>query len=195
MNFFSDNTDNETKKTITNRFFIQNFQGFEGFFITSTHFMFFKADSKFYRFFPVNINVSSYISIPKMKPIISVISIFLSLGTAQAATIFPTTNTNTANNAGNNHFGSATQSSSSVMSAATNRKEATLPETVYLNSLSPDMHSGCRTGTYKNNTLNSWEGMYLSAVNFSTSNEVVPEPATATLGLFGLSTLLLRHRR
>ena len=145
--------------------------------------MFFKADSKFYRFFPVNINVSSYISIPKMKPIISVISIFLSLGTAQAATIFSTTNTNTANNAGNNHFGSATQSSSSVMSAATNRKEATLPETVYLNSLSPDMHSGCRTG------------MYLSAVNFSTSNEVVPEPATATLGLFGLSTLLLRHRR
>ncbi|WP_343015571.1 hypothetical protein [Akkermansia muciniphila] len=115
--------------------------------------MFFKADSKFYRFFPVNINVSSYISIPKMKPIISVISIFLSLGTAQAATIFSTTNTNTANNAGNNHFGSATQSSSSVMSAATNRKEATLPETVYLNSLSPDMHSGCRTGTYKNNTL------------------------------------------
>ena len=157
--------------------------------------MFFKADSKFYRFFPVNINVSSYISIPKMKPIISVISIFLSLGTARAATIFPTANTNTANNAGNNHFGSATQSSSSVMSAATNRKEATLPETVYLNSLSPDMHSGCRTGTYKNNTLNSWEGMYLSAVNFSTSNEVVPEPATATLGLFGLSTLLLRHRR
>ncbi len=157
--------------------------------------MFFKTDSKFYRFFPVNINVSSYISIPKMKPIISVISIFLSLGTAQAATIFSTTNTNTANNAGNNHFGSATQSSSSVMSAATNRKEATLPETVYLNSLSPDMHSGCRTGTYKNNTLNSWEGMYLSAVNFSTSNEVVPEPATATLGLFGLSTLLLRHRR
>ena len=195
MNFFSDNTDNETKKTITNRFFIQNFQGFKDFFITSTHFMFFKADSKFYRFFPVNINVSSYISIPKMKPIISVISIFLSLGTAQAATIFSTTNTNTANNAGNNHFGSATQSSSSVMSAATNRKEATLPETVYLNSLSPDMHSGCRTGTYKNNTLNSWEGMYLSAVNFSTSNEVVPEPATATLGLFGLSTLLLRHRR
>ena len=195
MNFFSDNTDNETKKTITNRFFIQNFQGFEDFFITSKHFMFFKADSKFYRFFPVNINVSSYISIPKMKPIISVISIFLSLGTAQAATIFSTTNTNTANNAGNNHFGSATQSSSSVMSAATNRKEATLPETVYLNSLSPDMHSGCRTGTYKNNTLNSWEGMYLSAVNFSTSNEVVPEPATATLGLFGLSTLLLRHRR
>ena len=130
-----------------------------------------------------------------MKPIISVISIFLSLGTAQAATIFSTTNTNTANNAGNNHFGSATQSSSSVMSAATNRKEATLPETVYLNSLSPDMHSGCRTGTYKNNTLNSWEDMYLSAVNFSTSNEVVPEPATATLGLFGLSTLLLRHRR
>ncbi|WP_425459195.1 PEP-CTERM sorting domain-containing protein [Akkermansia muciniphila] len=44
-------------------------------------------------------------------------------------------------------------------------------------------------------TLNSWEGMYLSAVNFSTSNEVVPEPATATLGLFGLSALLLRHRR
>lgn len=157
--------------------------------------MFFKADSKFYRFFPVNINVSSYISIPKMKPIISVISIFLSLGTAQAATIFSTTNTNTANNAGNNHFGSATQSSSSVMSAATNRKEATLPETVYLNSLSPDMHSGCRTGTYKDNTQNSWEGMYLSAVNFSTSNEVVPEPATATLGLFGLSALLLRHRR
>ncbi len=157
--------------------------------------MFFKADSKFYRFFPVNINVLSYISIPKMKPIISVISIFLSLGTAQAATIFSTTNTNTANNAGNNHFGSATQSSSSVMSAATNRKEATLPETVYLNSLSPDMHSGCRTGTYKNNTQNSWEGMYLSAVNFSTSNEVVPEPATATLGLFGLSALLLRHRR
>ena len=153
--------------------------------------MFFKADSKFYRFFPVNINVSSYISIPKMKPIISVISIFLSLGTAQAATIFSTTNTNTANN----YFGSATQSSSSVMSAATNRKEATLPETVYLNSLSPDMHSGCRTGTYKNNTQNSWEGMYLSAVNFSTSNEVVPEPATATLGLFGLSALLLRHRR
>ncbi len=157
--------------------------------------MFFKADSKFYRFFPVNIYVSSYISIPKMKPIISVISIFLSLGTAQAATIFSTTNTNTANNAGNNHFGSATQSSSSVMSAATNRKEATLPETVYLNSLSPDMHSGCRTGTYKNNTQNSWEGMYLSAVNVSTSNEVVPEPATATLGLFGLSALLLRHRR
>ena len=153
--------------------------------------MFFKADSKFYRFFPVNINVSSYISIPKMKPIISVISIFLSLGTAQAATIFSTTNTNTANN----YFGSATQSSSSVMSAATNRKEATLPETVYLNSLSLDMHSGCGTGTYKNNILNSWEGMYLSAVNFSTSNEVVPEPATATLGLFGLSTLLLRHRR
>ena len=191
MNFFSDNTDNESKKTITNRFFIQNFQGFEGFFITSTHFMFFKADSKFYRFFPVNINVSSYISIPKMKPIISVISIFLSLGTAQAATIFSTTNTNTANN----YFGSATQSSSSVMSAATNRKEATLPETVYLNSLSLDMHSGCGTGTYKNNILNSWEGMYLSAVNFSTSNEVVPEPATATLGLFGLSALLLRHRR
>ncbi len=153
--------------------------------------MFFKADSKFYRFFPVNINVSSYISIPKMKPIISVISIFLSLGTAQAATIFSTTNTNTANN----YFGSATQSSSSVMSAATNRKEATLPETVYLNSLSLDMHSGCGTGTYKNNILNSWEGMYLSAVNFSTSNEVVPEPATATLGLFGLSALLLRHRR
>ena len=74
------------------------------------------------------------------------------------------------------------------MSAATNRKEATLPETVYLNSLSLDMHSGCGTGTYKNNILNSWEGMYLSAVNFSTSNEVVPEPATATLGLFGLVT-------
>lgn len=32
---------------------------------------------------------------------------FLSLGTAQAATILSTTNTNTANNAGNNYFGSA----------------------------------------------------------------------------------------
>ncbi len=57
------------------------------------------------------------------------------------------------------------------------------------------MHSGCGTGIYKNNTLNSREGMYLSAVNFSTSNEVDPEPATATLGLFGLNALLLRHRR
>lgn len=50
-----------------------------------------------------------------MKPIISVISIFLSLGTAQAATIFSTTNTNTANNAGNNYFGSATQSSNRLL--------------------------------------------------------------------------------
>ena len=81
-----------------------------------------------------------------MKPIISVISIFYRWEPPQAATIFSTTNTNTANN----YFGSATQSSSSVMSAATNRKEATLPETVYLNSLSLDMHSGCGTGTYKN---------------------------------------------
>lgn len=154
--------------------------------------MFFKKnDSKFDRFFPVHINCIKLYFQPKDETHYFCYLHFLSLGTAQAATIFSTTNTNTANN----YFGSATQSSSSVMSAATNRKEATLPETVYLNSLSLDMHSGCGTGTYKNNILNSWEGMYLSAVNFSTSNEVVPEPATATLGLFGFSALLLRHRR
>lgn len=49
-------------------------------------------------------------------------------------------------------------------------------------------------GTYKNNTLNSWEGNYLPAVNFSTSNEVVPDPAAATLSLFGLGALLPRRR-
>lgn len=153
--------------------------------------MFFKNDSKFDRFFPSAYQLYQVIFPAQRWNPLFLLSPFLSLGTAQAATIFSTTNTNTANN----YFGSATQSSSSVMSAATNRKEATLPETVYLNSLSLDMHSGCGTGTYKNNILNSWEGMYLSAVNFSTSNEVVPEPATATLGLFGLSALLLRHRR
>ncbi|MCD8271498.1 PEP-CTERM sorting domain-containing protein [Akkermansia sp.] len=229
-----------------------------------------------------------------MKPVISVISILLSLGTAQAATIFSTTNINAASSAGNNYFGFATQLTSPVMSTTTGGEEATLPETVYLNSLSLDMRSGSGsgttfkvaiytftadgtvgdlvglssnanawadgatltfdfnnvelnstatyqylfvsedttwenlnltagtenmtayrnhavsaslsmsnnnvnlpsgTGTYKNNTLNSWEGRYLPAVNFSTSNEVIPEPATATLGLLGMGALLLRRRR
>lgn len=229
-----------------------------------------------------------------MKPIISVISVLLSLGAAQAATIFSTTNINAASDGGNGYFGFATQLASSVMSSSTDGKEATLPATVYLNNLSLDMRNGGGgsgatfkvavytftsdgtvggliglstnantwadgvtltfdfdnvaldatttyqylfvdetatwealnltagtenmaayknhavsaalsmsnntslpqgSGTYKNNTLNSWEGKYLPAVNFSTSNEVIPEPATATLGLLGLGVLLLRRRR
>lgn len=51
------------------------------------------------------------------------------------------------------------------------------------------------SGTYKNNTLNSWEGAFLPEVAFSTSNEAVPEPAAATMGLFGLGALLFRRRR
>lgn len=51
------------------------------------------------------------------------------------------------------------------------------------------------SGTYKNNTLNSWEGQYLPVVAFSTSDKAVPEPAAATMGLFGLSALLFRRRR
>lgn len=82
-----------------------------------------------------------------MKPIISVISILLSLGAAQAATIFSTTNINAASSAGNNYFGFATQLVSPVMSTTTSGVVATLPETVYLNSLSLDMRSGSGTGT------------------------------------------------
>ena len=76
-------------------------------------------------FFPVHINCIKLYFQPKDETHYFCYLHFLSLGTAQAATIFSTTNTNTANN----YFGSATQSSSSVMSAATNRKEATLPIT------------------------------------------------------------------
>ena len=256
--------------------------------------MFFKADSQSDSFFSDAYQCIKCILITAMKPIISVIFILLSLGAAQAATIFSTTNINAASSAGNNYFGFATQLVSPVMSTTTGGEEATLPETVYLNSLSLDMRSSSGTGTtfkvavytftadgtvgdlvglssnanawadgatltfnfndveltssatyqylfvsentswedlnlttgtenmaayrnhavsaslsmsnntvnlpsgtgtYKNNTLNSWEGRYLPAVNFSTSNEVVPEPATATLGLLGLGALLFRRRR
>jgi uncharacterized protein (TIGR03382 family) len=44
-------------------------------------------------------------------------------------------------------------------------------------------------------TLSSGAGIAADITNICLSGEVIPEPATATLGLFGLGTLLLRRRR
>lgn len=52
---------------------------------------------------------------------------------------------------------------------------------------------GC--GPYDNNQLPSPGWLMVPAVTFTTSNEAVPEPTSATLGLLGLGSLLLRRRR
>lgn len=54
---------------------------------------------------------------------------------------------------------------------------------------------GC--GPYADNTLNLESPVWktVPAVTFTTSNEAVPEPTSATLGLLGLGSLLLRCRR
>ncbi len=56
-----------------------------------------------------------------------------------------------------------------------------------------NLPSGC--GTYKNNTLNSWEGAYLPSMTVRTHTGTIPEPATATLSLLGLAGLMMRRRR
>lgn len=56
-----------------------------------------------------------------------------------------------------------------------------------------DLPSGC--GTYKNNALNSWEGMYLPSMTIKTHTGTIPEPATAALSLLGLAGLMVRRRR
>lgn len=49
-------------------------------------------------------------------------------------------------------------------------------------------------GTYTNNSVSGWEGMYIPQVTYATTASV-PEPATATLGLLALGALALRRRR
>lgn len=56
-------------------------------------------------------------------------------------------------------------------------------------------------GTYKNNTLNSWEGQYIPVTTVTLSTPItpdsptVPEPTTATLFLLALVGLAARRRR
>ncbi len=54
-------------------------------------------------------------------------------------------------------------------------------------------------GTYKNNTLNSWEGQYIPVTTVTLSTPTVapavPEPTTATLSLLALAGLAARRRR
>lgn len=52
---------------------------------------------------------------------------------------------------------------------------------------------GC--GPYSNNQLPSQIWQQVPAVTFTTSNKAVPEPTSATLGILGLGSLLLRRRR
>ena len=65
------------------------------------------------------------------------------------------------------------------------------------NSFSQSIPGGW--GTYKNNTLNSWEGQYIpvTTVTLSTPSVApgVPEPTTATLSLLALAGLAARRRR
>lgn len=49
------------------------------------------------------------------------------------------------------------------------------------------------SGTYKGTALNTWEGNYLPKFTITTSP--VPEAATASMGLLGLASLLMRRRR
>ncbi|MBT9448576.1 PEP-CTERM sorting domain-containing protein [Akkermansia glycaniphila] len=56
-----------------------------------------------------------------------------------------------------------------------------------------NLPSGC--GTYKNNTLNSWEGLYIPSMTVRTHTGAIPEPATAALSLLGLAGLMMRRRR
>ena len=56
-----------------------------------------------------------------------------------------------------------------------------------------NLPSGC--GTYKNNTLNSWEGVYMPSMTVNTHTGIIPEPATAALGLLGFAGLMVRRRR
>ena len=61
------------------------------------------------------------------------------------------------------------------------------------NSFSANIPGGW--GTYKNNTINSWEGQYIPVTTVTLSTPAVPEPTTATLSLLALAGLAARRRR
>ncbi len=231
-----------------------------------------------------------------MKPIFSVIAVLASLGLAQAATVFSTTNAHSPNDAYDGCWGFATKlTSPDVLTTTSGGTTATLPPTVYLNDISlttSNRYTGtCEafkiavysytasntvgelvalssnsnawakgttltfnfdgvaldsTSTYQYlfvNATSTWDALnktagtenynayqafqvseslslstytssvlpegsglyrlsdlgmwnvYLPEVTFTTSNEAVPEPTSATLGILGLGSLLLRRRR